>query len=330
MPHERVALRGEEVLQEVHFEQEDIKKDPLLVTPIGICLNYYDQKNNFIMVHFNGERIKLYDNNKLTIVDAAMQAGFPNDQLFPRRGKEINFTINGRQKIARGQSGESAIVKMNGKEVSINTPLEPNCEIVIEPSTVGEAAVYTVEQLEEYTDSTIEFSVNRKTVVCPRFVEVNGVLEPPSYRIQEGDRIETRSYYTIGQLMEFMDVELDMDKEILVNNRDADLATLVYENFEVEWTVLETSPEPEGETTEETNQPEASSENSIEVLVNGETITMTGKQEYVYVDVFNYIDFNLNDPRGRTIMTLLNGENADYTAVLKNGDKIDIYWEERD
>lgn len=350
LPHERVALRGEEVLQEVHFEQEDIKKDPLLVTPIGICLNYYDQKNNFIMVHFNGERIKLYDNNKLTIVDAAMQAGFPNDQLFPRRGKEINFTINGRQKIARGQSGESAIVKMNGREVSINTPLEPNCEIVIEPSTVGEAAVYTVEQLEEYTDSTIEFSVNRKTVVCPRFVEVNGVLEPPSYRIQEGDRIETRSYYTIGQLMEFMDVELDMDKEILVNNRDADLATLVYENFEVEWTVLETrthiddmeeepeqkveagqetSPEPEGETTEETNQPEASSENSIEVLVNGETITMTGKQEYVYVDVFNYIDFNLNDPRGRTIMTLLNGENADYTAVLKNGDKIDIYWEER-
>ena len=155
-------------------------------------------------------------------------------------------------------------------------------------------------------------------------------MEPPSYRIQEGDRIETRSYYTIGQLMEFMDVELDMDKEILVNNRDADLATLVYENFEVEWTVLEASPEPEGETTEETNQPEASSENSIEVLVNGETITMTGKQEYVYVDVFNYIDFNLNDPRGRTIMTLLNGENADYTAVLKNGDKIDIYWEERD
>ena len=97
----------------------------------------------------------------------------------------------------------------------------------------------------------------------------------------------------------------------------------------MEWTVLEASPEPVGETTEETNQPETSSENSIEVLVNGETITMTGKQEYVYVDVFNYIDFNLNDPRGRTIMTLLNGENADYTAVLKNGDKIDIYWEER-
>ena len=210
LPHERVALRGEEVLQEVHFEQTDIQKDPLLVTPIGICLNYYDQKNNFIMIHFNGERMKLYDNSKLTVVDAAMQAGFPNDQLFPRRGKEVNFMVNGRPRILRGQSGESAVVRMNGKVVNINTPLEANCEIVIEPSTIGEDAAGTVEQLEEYTESTIVFEVNKKTVICPRFVEVNGVLEPPSYRIQEGDRIELRNYYTIGQLVEFMDVELDL------------------------------------------------------------------------------------------------------------------------
>lgn len=82
LPEERVALRGEEVLKEVVFEQEDIHKDPLLVTPIGICLNYYEQRNNFIMMKFNGERLKLYDNNRLTIVDAALQAGFPNDELF--------------------------------------------------------------------------------------------------------------------------------------------------------------------------------------------------------------------------------------------------------
>mgnify|MGYP000772354741 FL=1 len=42
LPAERVALRGEEVLQEVTFLQTEIQKDPLLVTPIGICLNYYD------------------------------------------------------------------------------------------------------------------------------------------------------------------------------------------------------------------------------------------------------------------------------------------------
>lgn len=237
LPQERVALRGEEVLRDVHFEQQEIKKDPLLVTPIGICLNYYEQRNNFIFVRFNGERIKLYDNGHLTVVDAAIEAGFPNEQLFPRRGKEINFTLDGRKRIARGEAGESAVVKVNGSIVNINTPLEPNADITIEPSTVGEKAVLRLEQLEEHSNATISFEVNGRMVTCPRFFEVNGVLEPPSYLIQEGDSVEIRSYYTVSQLKEFMDVEIDMDREILVNNRPADLDTLVYENFSIDWTV---------------------------------------------------------------------------------------------
>ncbi|MEG1946650.1 MAG: dephospho-CoA kinase [Lachnospiraceae bacterium] len=239
LPYERVALRGEEVLQEIHFEQPEIKKDPLLVTPIGICLNYYDQKNNFIFVRFNKERIKLYDNNKLTIVDAAMQAGFPNEQLFPRRGKEINFTVNGKKRIVRGEAGEAAQIRMNGKNANINTPLEPNCEITIEASTMGEAAIYLLEQLEEYGNDSLTFEVNGRMVICPKFVEVNGMLESPYYEIQENDEIEMRNFYTVEQLMEFMDVEVVMEYEILVNNRQAELDTLVYENFSVEWTTYD-------------------------------------------------------------------------------------------
>ena len=72
---ERVALRGEEVMQNVVF-QEDIKKDSLLVTPVGICMNYYEQNNNFIFVSFNGSRIKMYDNNNLTVADVVLQAQF--------------------------------------------------------------------------------------------------------------------------------------------------------------------------------------------------------------------------------------------------------------
>ena len=160
LPAERVALRGEEVLQEVTFLQTEIQKDPLLVTPIGICLNYYDQRNSFIMVRFNGERIKLYDNNKLTIVDAALQAGFPNEELFPKRGKELNFTVNGTPRIVRGELGESAEIYMNDRLVNINTPLEPNSDIVIEASTQGEAAVCTLEQLDEYSSSDMKVIVN--------------------------------------------------------------------------------------------------------------------------------------------------------------------------
>ena len=187
---------------------------------------------------FNGERIKLYDNNKLTIVDAALQAGFPNEELFPKRGKELNFTVNGTPRIVRGELGESAEIYMNDRLVNINTPLEPNSDIVIEASTQGEAAVCTLEQLDEYSSSEMKVIVNGRIVRCPKCLEVNGSLELPSYEIKEGDAVETRSFYTVEQLAAFMDVEVDMDHEILVNNRVATMESLVYENFSVDWVVL--------------------------------------------------------------------------------------------
>ena len=348
LPEERVALRGEEVLKEVVFEQEDIHKDPLLVTPIGICLNYYEQRNNFIMMKFNGERLKLYDNNRLTIVDAALQAGFPNDELFPKRGMPINFVVNGAARIARGEAGEPAIVTLNGRPANINTPLVPNCEVTIEPSTAGADAVYTVEQLEEYHESTLTVIINGKTVVCPKFVEVNGQLEPGSYEIKEGDVIETRNYYTVRQVAEFMDVEVDTDHEILVNNRLADFDTLVYENFTIDWTVLSfgVAPEPENrynatisdtssevsaeDESQETKEEKApkETEGSVTVTVNGESVTMTGKQNYIFVDVFDGYSFDLSAGKGRAIATLVNGKEAEFSQPLANGDNIELYWKE--
>lgn len=408
LPQERVALRGEEVLQEIHFEQQDIRKDPLLVTPIGICLNYYDQKNNFIFVRFNGERIKLYDNDKLTIVDAALQAGFPNEQLFPRRGKEINFTVNGRKRIARGEAGESAVVRVNGHLTNINAPLEPNSDITIEPSTQGSDAVCRLDDLEEYGRSMLNIEVNGRTISCPRFAEVNGIIEMPDYEIKEDDRVEMRGYYTVSQIIEFMDVEIDMEKEILVNNKLADLDTLVYENFSIEWTVQafrtpqseiekekevkaeltvaeENSAKPADDEKEKTElqkkidairnvdksyeeseheltqeeleekfmEEQKATESDIRptiiekakqrvakraaaklagmdlhIVVNKMPVTLTGKKTYVFVDVFDVIGFDVHGGNGKSIVTLLNGESPSYTAELKEGDVLDIYWED--
>lgn len=345
---ERVALRGEEVLQEVTFLQQEIKKDPLLVTPIGICLNYYDQRNRFTMVRFNGEHIKLYDNHKLTIVDAALQAGFPNAELFPKRGNSLEFSVNGTTRIVRGEEGESALIYMNDKPVGINTPLEPNCEITIEPSTEGRAAVRTLEQLEEYTASAIDFMVNGHVVHCPRLLEVNGSLELPSYQICAGDQIEVRGFYTVEQLAEFMDVEVDWERDILVNNRAAGADTLIYENFTVDWTVHSfgaAEPQPmelkeeekqadsvdndaaggegEGDAAEDTKP-----QKEIVVMINGKPVRLTGKADYVFVDIFDFYDFDLKASAGRAIITKLNGSNAQYAAELKDGDEITLGWQE--
>lgn len=111
---------------------------------------------------------------------------------------------------------------------------------MITPSTAGEAAVYRIEQLEEYNTATVSFFVNGRHITCPKFVEVNGSLEPGSYEIKEGDMIETRSFYTVSQVAEFMDVKVDLSHQILVNNREATMDSLVYENFNIDWTTDDT------------------------------------------------------------------------------------------
>ena len=357
---ERVALRGEEVMQQIIFE-ENIRKDSLLVTPIGICLNFYEQSNNFIFVSFNGSRIKIYDNNKLTVADAAMQVQYPNENLFPKRGQALNFTVNGKPRMARGQTGEAAIITINGETADIHAPVHANDIIQVTESTAGEEGHMNIGSLPESSESLTVY-VNEIKVEVPRFASVNGLLRSNYYEINEGDQVEILNYYTVGQIAEFMDVALDPHMNLYVNNKLADRDTPVYENFSVLWT-LETLPlptvlqneevEPDEETDREETREEikppdspAAREREIErnrrmgkeapaikeepvsigVLVNGRPVTLTGKPRYVYVDVFDFIDFDLSNPKG-SIVNKINGRSAKFMEPLGPGDVIEIYWQ---
>ncbi len=233
---ERVALRGAEVMGNIEFLNQEIKKDSLLVTPIGICLNFYNQKNSFIFVYFNGERIKLYDNDKLTVMDAAIQADYPNEALFPRRGKDLVFTVNGRQRVVRGLPGEGAVILLNNEAVSLQASIKQNDRIIIRESTFGSPASLTVEALPEYSGS-ISFEVNDRHVVCPKFAQINGALESGYYDIKENDKIEFLNYYTVAQVFQFLDIDASTMK-VHVNNRLASLEDKVYENFSFQFEPL--------------------------------------------------------------------------------------------
>lgn len=444
---ERVAVRGEEVMMGIEFLEEEARRDSLMVTPIGICLNYYEQSNNFIFVYFNDQRIKIYDNSKVAVVDAAMQAEFPNDGLFPKRGKELNYIVNGKPRITRGMLGEAATITVNGNEADIYTPIHANDQIKVKESTAGEAARQDISQLPEY-GATMRVEVNEKKIDLPKFASVNGELQSGYYSIKENDSIEILSYYTVRQVAEFMDVVINQEMNIYVNNKLANMDSKVYENFSVIWTMeelqlsdrdkyesevadtYENLPEededgyddeysaedderaedgdqetsedasgdeadmPDDEADEESGEEEAhvgqetepvaeqgvlnapetdkaeddqqtadetgTQENpsdsdgtadgtnmaeaqtsettetvgteapvgdgSIFVTVNGSAVHMTGKKEYVYVDVFQYIDFDLSKPKGSGIVTHLNGRDAQYLETIHNGDVINIYW----
>lgn len=229
---QRVALRGKEVMGDVNFMMAGVEKDPLLVTPIGICINYYNQKNNFVFVNINDMRIKLYDNGQLTVVDAAMQTGFPNEDLFAKRGKELVFTLNGTTKMLRGEAGEPAVITINGQEADFHSRISANDKISIRESTCGAPASCKIEGLREYR-ATLRFLVNGKEIKCPKLALVNNAIVTGSYEIQESDVIDIPQYYTVSQMMEFMDIDA-ASKTILVNGHVVKMDEPIYENFRID------------------------------------------------------------------------------------------------
>lgn len=487
---ERCAVRGEEVMSKIDFLEKNAKKDSLLVTPIGICLNFYEQSNNFIFVNFNDQRIKLYDNGHLAIVDAAISAEFPNEDLFPKRGESLEFVLNGQPMTIRGKRGESATVWLNGEETDIHAAIRSNDIIRVIPSTAGEKADMIVSKLPGYQGNlTVRFE--DKDIVLPKLACVNGMLQSAYYEIQNGDQVELLDYYTVKQIMEFMDVPADTIEAVYVNHEEACWDTKVYHNFTVaikagEAGTRETGAEEEtdasvenivtdeslssiekakanaqktieqlqfehaeeglmamiqsamnltgvsgkgaanqsvavtnshkshgqmdnrqGGTNTEVQQAaphypkveksarelyssiqsninrlkngesittlrdeaikdevnlqtegqiaktdEASDEatakvrqtgeivipaaetvvvngkmtQTIHVLVNDELVTLKGKLDYIYVDVFQFYEFDLSRPKGKAVVTMINGREAQYIEPLANGDRLQIYW----
>lgn len=315
LPDERVALRGEEVLTSVHFEDETIVKDPMLVTPIGICLNYYEQNNNFIFVKANGELVKLYDSGKLTVLDAALGIGIPSEDMFPKRGKALSFTINGQTRRIRGEAGESAVITINGKPASISSPVIQNDEVEIRESTAGEPGSATISDLSE-TRNEICFIVNGRKVSCPRLIMCGGAIVSEYYEIADGDDIRVLDYYTIDKLIEYMDVE--RTGNCLINNVPALGDEKIYENFSVEFGIQDSSYDRAAE--------EKGSE-GVTVNVNGSPVTLKGKSSYRLVDVLDFYPFDTQKAHGEKVVMRINGAEADFASSVAPGAQIELFWE---
>lgn len=249
LPKNRVALRGAEVLSHVDYLQTGIQKDSTLVTPIGICMNYYEKRNNFIHVFVNDQRVKLYDNGKVTVLDACVSAGYLQSNLFPMRGETLLYYVNGSERTVKGKAGDVAEVKRNGREVSLNEFVQENDEIRIRPSTKGEDGIIMLMDIPECKEE-ISVTLFGKKVVCPKEIEVNHVKpEDMLYRVKNQDHIEIYDYYTIANLLAFADIE--SEDEVLLNGMEAVRTAKVFNNDVIAWKPKPPAPPKEEEPEED-------------------------------------------------------------------------------
>ena len=313
IPTSRIAIKDRTAVEQCI---SDNSLGPAGVTVLGICLSALSKLGeNFIDVKLNGEVVSLFNSQKRTVMDVLLQNGISPALLISKNGKSKRFTINGKNRIVFGKLGKNAEILINEKIANMDTEVYSGDEIEVRYAKNGEvASPKVIEMLEGLT--SISVYLDDQLINIEPVVLVNGKREEVTYSIQEGDdiylilpsRIEDFKKYVIGE-----------EGEFCKNNQ------LLYDGYVLKeedkiYRKIQSVAEPS------VNKVLNTVNNPMTVLVNGQSVTLEGKKSYIFVDIFNFYDFDLNDVKGE-IKLSLNGEKAKYTENLSEGDEINIYWQ---
>lgn len=350
LPLDRVVVRGRDAIQNIRFSGKRLM-GPEAITPFGIAITAQMQKGrDFLTVTINGSKIRLFNSKRLTVADALILMGFNANQLIGRSGRSISFSLNGVRKVARGQPGKPAEIFVNDKPASLETALNAGDEIKVVPAEDGADAQVRVSDYKKAVE-IINVIFNGSAISAGTRVYINGKAAGIESIISEGDMVYIEEIRYLGDLIKLSEVDMH-DCSILVNGRETGYDYELRDGDVVECLNKKEEPESSGQEDDAEKQSPAGFEinsmpveatmeekyqNSLEylnpgcisVVVNGQRVVLSGsKAQYIFVDIFNYIEFDLSKPQG-SIVLLLNGRSASFTDTIGPGDEIEIYWDKK-
>ncbi len=341
LPKDRVVVRNRDVVQNVKFNSKKLS-GPEAITPLGIAITAQQQVGkDFLYVTVNGQKVRLFNSKKLTVADALILYGFNPGQLIGRTGKSLTYTLNGVSKIQKGGYGKAAEIYINSELANLESALKIGDDIAVIAAENGKNASLKLRDIIK-TGSAGTVTLNGQKIAIGTIAYVNGV---PAYEmdaeVTDGSTIDTIEIYTLKDLLRQTEIN-DDEFNIYVNYLDAqegyvlingDIITC--ENKPVEKEDAEDDikvPEIDNKKPEISSGYEAVAETNssglnMQVTVNGNPVILTGnKSQYIFVDIFNFINFDLSKPQG-SIVLRLNGKPAAFTDEVKYGDIVDIYWD---
>lgn len=333
LPKERVVVRGTEIIENTIFQCTRME-GPEFITPIGIGLiALKDRDQDFIHIHVNETAVKLLNTKQMFVSDALIRMGFNARKLIGRRGKGLICYVNGLQKNIPGEPGEAAKIFVNSVPGSLDTKIKNRDNIVVEPAYDGKDVHLTLNDLLMEIKTVQYNGLDLKLIGDPL---VNGKPAALDYRIQDGDQITFKEIQQIDELLMRLQKKSEHCRvfvnEVLV---DKDYVLQDKDHIRIEEIEIREKPMEDPvkrvvihEAEAAPNLQKVCSEQGILVHVNNDPVLLDSDRNtpYIFVDVFNYIDFDRTKVQG-TLILKLNGQRANYTDPIADGDRIEIYWE---
>ena len=319
---QKVVVRGREAIQNLVVDEEGLE-GPEGVTVVGIATVAIKKLGqNFIKVKVDGKEFSLFNSKELTVSSVLSMVDFNPRDLIGQNGRDLKFTLNGVPQVVYGGLAKPAEIYINGQKANMKAPIKEGDEIMVIKASEGENARALVQ---EFVDGA-----GRKSIVIngeQREIRpvcfLNGERAPLDIEIKTGDQLEMK--WTIGEI--FKDID-STGATVLVNGFKASPDYELKDGDDVKLLRIGTAHyENEAVNIQDNPVQLLSSGETIYVTVNGDKIKMEGKKHYIFVDIFNHIEFDRAYRKGVVVLKL-NGAEARYTDMLKDGDIIEIFWDE--
>jgi cell division protein FtsA len=336
---DRVAVRGRDVIHNIKTKLKKLS-GPESITPFGIAMMAHTQKGqDFLSVTVNGEKVRLFNTKKLNVADALILVGYNPEMLIGRSGKSLKFILNGKQMNIKGEHGAAAEILVNDSLASIDTQINIGDFIDVKPAQNGKDAIRLVnDYIKNPKGITIKYNDDMLTLLPS--ATINGKKCDMSDRINEDDKIIIDETSTLYEFIQKLGLDLT-DYELLVNDESKSLDYVLRNSDNIKYipkiddvintTVMEVSSASFSDALDfkniETNELiEDIPAKEYAITVNGNKIFLDENKQYIFVDIFSYINFDLTVPKGNIVLKL-NGSPANFTDSIKPGDIIEIYWE---
>ena len=320
------------------------------VTVLGIALNAIRSLgNDFIDVILNNDPISLFNSHKHNIMDVLLQSGINPSLLISKNGKSVRFNYNGCKRIVFGEYGINAKITINGEEATLETEVKANDNIILEYAQNGKDAAPKLSEHIRNINSISIYLDEQITNIDP-VILVDEKREDLDYTINNGDKINVFlpcnvcdfKKYVLKEDVNLVKDEIALEDAYEISEGDHIVKEIeVLEDIKAEENKMKAITKDNSDESMEidninnTDKIEMTIQNeiavtkekfaSITVNINGENTTLKGKSQYIIVDIFNYIDFDLTIAKG-IINLNLNGEKTSYTANIKDGDTIEVFW----
>ncbi len=365
IPRNRVGIRTRESSPQIIGEFSCLH-GPQAVTPLGIAFNSLDKPPvPFIKVMVNGRELGLWNIGDIDVADALLSSGISLNNAYGKPGMGKTVEINGYLKVFKGEMGTAPVIRVNGKEASLDTPVIDGDQIEFTKGQDGQDASVKLVDIDSGGSGYVYVNGERLDLK-PDFT-VNGQAWNEDEEIPDRGQVEIRRVNQLAQILLMVGVA-----ETLVQEKTYDYY-LNEQPMLIKWSPLTISIDGQSARLEqmvnfgsyieyriERERPRIKDLISVQqeadcvLMVNGEQVTIKGKGYGLTrngypvgpeEEIFNGAHINIDKSQTKSILSdifqvvevkahangrlrmKVDGEEAGYTTPIANNSVIELVWD---